>query len=191
MDWNEHASYWNNDINTKTYTRKVIETLNKKVDLKDLRILDFGCGTGLLTEHLAKEAKQIVAIDFAEKMIEVLEAKKLKNVTAICAELDGSLIEKHHRLHQKFDLILAVSVCAFLPNYQEVLSHIKCLLKPSGLFIQLDWLQNKAVSDFGFSEEMIRNHFQAVDLKVESIHIPFYFQEYEEKMDVIMAVGKL
>lgn len=35
MDWNEHSSYWDNDINTKTYTGKVIETLQKKIDLKD------------------------------------------------------------------------------------------------------------------------------------------------------------
>lgn len=191
IDWNEHASYWNEFNDAKIYTGKVVETLKGILDLKDLNVIDFGCGTGLLTDHMMKEARHIVAIDSADKMIEVLESKNYENVTAIHGELSESLIENQEVLQQKFDAIIAVSVCAFVPNYEEVLSHVKSLLKPTGLFIQLDWKQNKPVSDFGFTEEMIRKSYENIGLKVDSVSIPFFFQEFEEKMDVIMGIGKL
>lgn len=43
--------------------------------MENLTVLDFGCGTELLTDYLSKEASQIVAVDSGEKMIAVLNGK--------------------------------------------------------------------------------------------------------------------
>lgn len=42
---------------------------------KDVKILDIGIGTGLLTEELYKKGAQIHGIDFSKKMLEIAEKK--------------------------------------------------------------------------------------------------------------------
>lgn len=191
IDWNEHAEYWDEFKDAKLYTEKAFKAIQSKTGIEGKTILDFGCGTGLMIDKTTSAAKQIVALDPAEKMIEVLNTKNYKNVKTIVAELSDHTINHNPDLQCKFDLILAVSVCAFLPNYQEVLSLIKSLLKPDGIFIQLDWLKAEKDEEFGLNETFIQKNFNAVGLKVDALEIPFYFKEHEEKMDVLMAVGKL
>lgn len=191
IDWNEHAKYWDEFDDGKLYTKHTFSLLSDRIDIKDLNILDFGCGTGLLIDYLTKEAKAIVAIDTAEKMIEVLNNKNYNNVSTLNVELSQKTINSNPVLNQQFDLIVSSSVCAFLLNYQEVLALIKSLLKPNGIFVQWDWLRTEKDPGFGFSEEMIRDNYKAVGLQTESVSIPFHLMENNEKMEVIMAIGTL
>ena len=165
--------------------------LSKRIDLNNLTILDFGSGTGSLTERMSTKAKHIVAIDPSEKMIEVLKNKKLENVTTVTGKLSRETISKHPKLQGKFDLVVASSVCAFLPNYEETLSIIRSLLSPNGIFIQWDWLRTEKDPGFGFTEDMIREHYSSVGLNIDSISIPFHLMENGEKMDILMSVSKL
>ena len=190
INWNEHAEYWDDFKDARLYTEHTYSLLKERINLKNLNILDFGCGTGILTEYMAREAKEIVALDSSEKMIEVLVAKNLKNVKSIASELSKESIQKYPVLNKKFDLIVASSVCAFVPNLTEVLSIIKSLLKPGGIFVQWDWLKTEQEADFGFTEDMIRKYYAEAGLTVDQMEIPFHFIENEEKMEVIMAVGK-
>jgi SAM-dependent methyltransferase len=122
---------------------------------------------------------------------QLLSNKKLNNVKTVVGELSKEAIEKHPILKDKFDLIVASSVCAFLPNYEEVLSIIKSLLKPKGIFVQWDWLRTEKDPNFGFTEGMIREHYSSVGLKIDSISVPFHIMENDEQMEVLMSVGKL
>ncbi|WP_348518412.1 class I SAM-dependent methyltransferase [Campylobacter sp. CCS1377] len=69
-----------NDIQKQSF--KEISNLN--IDFKDKNIIDIGCGTGVWTLHLAKSAKEIIALDNANAMLEILkeDAKNLalKNI---------------------------------------------------------------------------------------------------------------
>ena len=191
IDWDEHAEYWDTFPDGKLYTKNTFGLLSKCIDLSSLTILDFGSGTGLLTEKMSAKAKQIVAVDTSEKMIEVLSNKKLKNVVTIVGELSREAINANPIMKDKFDLIVASSVCAFLPNYEEVLTIIKSLLKPKGIFVQWDWLRTEKDPDFGFTEDMIREHYSFAGLEIDSISVPFHLMENGEKMEVLMSVGKL
>lgn len=190
IDWNEHAEYWDDFDEVRSYTKQIFQLLSDRIKLDNLRILDFGCGTGLLTDFMTDKARQIVAVDSSEKMIEVLDRKKYKNVITINDVLSGKTIENNTILGNKFDLVVAASVCAFLPNYLEVLTTIKSLLIPDGNFVQWDWLRSEKDPEFGFTEEMIRDNYNAAGLKVESVDIPFHMMENDEKMEVLMAIGK-
>lgn len=177
IDWNEHAGYWDNFDEAQYYTMQIFELLTRRINQTNLDILDFGCGTGLLIDHLTPKANTIVAVDSSEKMIEVLKWKNYKNVIAINDELSAETIENNPALGNKFDLVVASSVCAFLPNYEEVLLIIKSLLKANGIFLQWDWLRTGKNPDFGFTEEMMRKYYEAAGLKIESINIPFHLTE--------------
>ena len=81
--------------------------------------VDFGCGTGLLTERMSPHASSIVALDSSNKMIAILNNKNLPNVTTVAEELSAELINKNASLNNRFDLIVASSVFAFLPDYES------------------------------------------------------------------------
>ncbi len=56
--WDEAATGWDTRADTRLYAERAFESWNRKIAplvsyLTESRVLDFGCGTGLLTEKLA------------------------------------------------------------------------------------------------------------------------------------------
>ena len=81
-EWDEYATGWDINEDVREYANKAFDTFEQNVapalsTPSKSRVLDFGCGTGLLAEKLAGRCGEIVAIDSSPKMIEVLE-KKIK-----------------------------------------------------------------------------------------------------------------
>ncbi|MEM7345174.1 MAG: class I SAM-dependent methyltransferase, partial [Chloroflexota bacterium] len=124
------------------------------------------------------------------KMIAALNNKQLRNVDTLAVALSEEAIEINELLHTKFDLIVASSVCAFLPDYEGTLKLMKRLLKPDGLFIQWDWQQTEADPEFGFTKAMIEAGFLNAGLSVVSITNPFSLESEKGVMQVLMGVAK-
>ena len=188
--WDQYAEGWDTNADVIVYSEKAYKTLVEIVSLAGLNILDFGCGTGLLTARMAPTANRIVALDSSPKMISVLQNKQLPNVDTLSVELSAETIKTNDLLHSKFDLIVASSVCAFLPDYGSTLQLLKTLLKPNGLFIQWDWLKTDDDSDFGFTEEIIESALTRADLKALSITIAFSLKSNKGAMQVLMGVAQ-
>jgi len=108
--WDECAENWEQDATAAMFTAKVFEQLQVLVSIEGLKVLDFGCGTGALTQKLSPLAKEIVALDSSEKMIEQLDAKELSNVEAVVDELTRGLVAYHPAFRGQFDIIVASSV---------------------------------------------------------------------------------
>ena len=188
-DWDEYAQTWNDNPDVITYSEKAFQSLRSTLDIQGLRILDFGCGTGLLTEKLALTARSVVALDTSEQMLMVLQAKRLPRVTCISAELSGQSIAAEPELTNQFDLIVASSVCSFLPDYLNTLSLCKRLLLPEGHFIQWDWLA-ATPDEFGMHPDKIAQTFQQVGLHERSITTAFHMTSHKGQMPVVMGVGQ-
>ena len=107
-----------------------------------------------------------------------------------CLVLDREFSTSLQSIKSQFDLIVASSVCAFLPDYEGTLQLLKTLLKPNSLFIQWDWLKTEGDSDFGFTEEIIASAFLKADLEVLSITKAFSLESNEGEMQVLMGVAK-
>lgn len=129
-EWDEYAGGWDTNRSTTVYANCAFAELLKITELAALSVFDFGCGTGLLSERMSPEISHIVALDSSAKMIERLKQKALPNVFPIAEFLTGDLIRRNSLMHQKFDLITASSVCAFLPDYKADLSLLRSILKP-------------------------------------------------------------
>ena len=71
---------------------------------------------GLLVDHITHKTKQIVATDISGQMINAFDNKRYQNVITINDELTPTMILQNPVLQDKFDLILAISVSAFLPT---------------------------------------------------------------------------
>ncbi len=69
------------------------EEIRPLVDLCDIRktdkVLDLGCGTGIITALLAERASEVVALDIADNMIDIAKAKYANsnlNVRFVCGD---------------------------------------------------------------------------------------------------------
>ncbi|KAL4946422.1 hypothetical protein BDV06DRAFT_121976 [Aspergillus oleicola] len=180
--FNTEAAYWDSNPSVQEATRLAFNILKPKIDSLSehkkethpnsagLGVLEVGCGTGLLTLRVAPLVHEIVALDPAEGMIEVLKGKfdtrtchtkpepaKL-NIIPICTLLtdpedlvlplsdpfDPSSPRK------KYDLILSHLVMHHVPDLKSFLSTLLSCLVPGG---------RVALTDFeDFGSEAIKFH---------------------------------
>jgi 2-polyprenyl-3-methyl-5-hydroxy-6-metoxy-1,4-benzoquinol methylase len=189
-NWDEYAEGWNENPDVIAYSKQAYESLLNVKDITDLSVLDFGCGTGLLTEKIATDAESVVAIDPSKKMTQVLLNKNIKNVSVINAEVSAPFIADHPNLKASFDVIVASSVCAFLPNFSETLNHLIALLKPGGIFVQWDWAPSKSEPDFGFSPTVLKKLYNKANLLVLKAENVFSMSDEPGQMQVVMGIGK-
>jgi 2-polyprenyl-3-methyl-5-hydroxy-6-metoxy-1,4-benzoquinol methylase len=192
-EWDDFASGWDSNDDARIYAQRAFASWTKKVaplifNLPGSRVLDFGCGTGLLSEKLATVCHQIVAVDTSTAMIEVLRGKirdsEISNVTTLSTAVSAATIGESAELHNKFDMIVASSVCSFLPDYETTLGDLSSLLKPGGYFIQWDWLADMSVT-------RIQNAFDASGLVGHNIDEGFVMNSDKKSMPVVMGIGRL
>ena len=105
-------------------------TIDKK-PLKGLKILDIGCGGGLLCEPMARLGAEVLGIDVVEKNIKVasLHAKKMK------LDIDYRHISAEDLLRKKpkFDVILNMEVIEHVESPAFFIEICSNLLKTKGL----------------------------------------------------------
>jgi predicted TPR repeat methyltransferase len=188
--WDDYADDWDSNSDVIEYSKLAFNSLVKRLELSDKEVLDFGCGTGLLSEQIAKTASKVLAIDSSSKMIEVLENKNISNIQTLTCELSKETIKNNSQFDTKFDLIVASSVCAFLPDLETTLNDLKSLLKEDGLFIQWDWKTTTSAPDFGFDEEKLKTIYKNVGFEIRELNTEFSMNSEKGSMDVIMAIGQ-
>lgn len=188
--WDDYAEEWDKNEDAILYSRKAFNELAKVVDIANSTVLDFGCGTGLLSELLAPRVKEIVALDTSREMISILDSKNLPNVKTISEPLSGTSIAQYQLSKGKFDLVVASSVFGFIPEYQNILMLMKRLLAPGGMIIQWDWLSPSQDADFGLTESQIEQAYHSASLELVSFSNPFSLTSSKGTMEVLMAVAK-
>jgi 2-polyprenyl-6-hydroxyphenyl methylase/3-demethylubiquinone-9 3-methyltransferase len=98
-----------------------------------LRLLDIGCGGGLLSEPMARLGAEVVGADAAERNIPVAR---------IHAEQSGLAIDYRHttaealaEAGERFDVVLNMEVVEHVADPQAYLNACAALLKPGGLMV--------------------------------------------------------
>ncbi|MBU3006171.1 class I SAM-dependent DNA methyltransferase [Paraglaciecola arctica] len=189
-EWDEYAPSWDQDASVQEYANKAFAELTKVITLDDLSVLDFGCGTGNLALLLSPKVKNILALDASPEMIKRVANKNLDNVSSVAGFLTQELINRHPQFPNKFDLIVASSVCGFLPDYESTLGLLKTVLKRGGVFVQWDWLAKDDSSETGLSENRVTEALKSngfIDIELEK---PFAMTSSKGTMTVLMAVAK-
>jgi 2-polyprenyl-6-hydroxyphenyl methylase/3-demethylubiquinone-9 3-methyltransferase len=103
----------------------------ERAPLRGARVLDVGCGGGLLSEAMAREGADVTAIDLAPDLLKIARLHGLESgvrvdyrqqsVEALAAEVPGS-----------FDAITCMEMLEHVPNPASVLQACAVLLKPGG-----------------------------------------------------------
>ena len=101
-------------------------------DIKKLRILDVGCGGGIICEPLARLGAKVTGIDFAPNNISAAKIHSKKNKLKI--NYIHKDVEKS-KLDGKFDLILMFEVLEHLDDWKKTIKKIKKNLNKNGIII--------------------------------------------------------
>ena len=101
-------------------------------DLKDVKILDIGCGFGDFSRYAIKQgAASVLGIDPSYNMIQ--EAKKLTHESSIIFQQLG--IENFESKPDTFDLVVSSLAFHYVEDFQDIASKISSWLKPGGYLV--------------------------------------------------------
>jgi 2-polyprenyl-6-hydroxyphenyl methylase / 3-demethylubiquinone-9 3-methyltransferase len=99
------------------------------------RVLDVGCGGGLLAEALARAGAQVTAIDMAPGMIEVARLHALESRLDIDYRI-SSAEELAGASPQAFDIVACMEMLEHVPDPAAMTATLARLLRPGGaLFV--------------------------------------------------------
>jgi len=99
---------------------------NKKLPLKNLKILDIGCGGGLISEPMSRLGANVTGIDASDKNIQVAKLHAKKNNLSINYL---NTRPENLKLQNEFDIILNLEVVEHVENLDLYLSSCFGLLK--------------------------------------------------------------
>tara|TARA_B100001939_G_scaffold291061_1_gene262755 strand:- start:808 stop:1539 length:732 start_codon:yes stop_codon:yes gene_type:complete len=122
-----------NPIRISYIKNNIIKSLklnNNEKPLKKVKILDIGCGGGLLTEPMKKLGADVVGIDASEKNIKIAKLHSKKNnlnIKYLCVSPENFITK------DKFDVILNMEIVEHVEDIDFFLKSSSKLLKKGGI----------------------------------------------------------
>ncbi len=105
--------------------------IDSKVNLAGLKVLDIGCGGGILSEAMAHRGALVTGIDMGEAPLSVAKLHLLESGLDI--EYQQSSAEAYAQQHAAtFDVITCLEMLEHVPDPASVLKACHSLLKPGG-----------------------------------------------------------
>jgi 2-polyprenyl-6-hydroxyphenyl methylase/3-demethylubiquinone-9 3-methyltransferase len=104
-----------------------------RAPFEGLRLLDIGCGGGLLSEPMARMGFQVLGADASEKNIGTCTVHAAEQNLAI--DYRVSAAETLHAAGERFDVILNMEVVEHVADVDLFLTACARMLKPGGLMI--------------------------------------------------------
>ena len=175
MFWNKISPVY--DLFENVYNRKVYKGTGIKVaefiDETD-SVLECACGTGAITEEIAKKAQMVLATDFAEGMLKRASKKCRKYANASFRQEDITDIKCED---ESFDKAVAGNVIHLLPEPEKALNELLRVVRPGGKVIIPTYI-NMARDSSGFAVKFIEK--LGAEFK-RQFDIDSYKEFFEEK----------
>lgn len=187
-------SYEENAYAQKSIVKRLVELVTGYPRLPRERILEIGCGTGLLTEQIRQmwPDAELMINDLVEEMCAKTAARC--QLPADCC-LAGDI--ERTELPGSFDLILSASTFQWLATPEETFARLARHLRPGGWLIfssfgEENFKELKAVTGSGLTyhslkemEQMLAPHFDRIYME-ESRQI----LQFDDPVDILRHVKK-
>ena len=166
-DFNQEAANWDKVPGRVKVAQDIAKSMIQEITLmQDMDVLDFGCGTGLLTFVLQPFVRSITGVDSSQGMLDVFKTKikeqNLNNVKAEYIDLDKGDI-----LTGSYHLIVSSMTLHHIKNITPLLKQFYSILLPSGQLAIADLdlddgkfhSNNDGVFHFGFDRKELNRMF--------------------------------
>lgn len=200
-DFDKLAASWDSDPLRNRLAEGVAEAIIREMaPREDDDVLDFGCGTGLVTLKLQPLVRTITGIDTSQAMLDVLEQKvkelELDNVQ--CKFVD---LEKGEPIEGEFSLIISSMTLHHVPEALPLLKQFHGLLVPGGRLGIADLdaedgsfhPDNTGIFHHGFERARVLEYFEQVGFHdVRAVTATQVLREGEagkREYSVFLAVG--
>ena len=105
-----------------------LQFVERFVVLSGLRVLDVGCGGGILSEALAERGASVLGIDLAESALQAAEAHRAGQAVEYWLESSRETAARG----EVFDVVTCMEMLEHVAGPAAVLRDIHALLKPGG-----------------------------------------------------------
>jgi tRNA (cmo5U34)-methyltransferase len=172
--FDQAAATWDDNPRRAEMTRRNADAIADAVDLHpDMRVLEFGCGTGALSILLAPRVGAIDAADTSEGMVAQLQ-QKLRAHPDLAGQirprlLTGTLTEY---LRDEWDLVCSAMVLHHVPDATAAVRHLANCLAPGGAIALIDLVTedgsfhgDQEVPHHGFNPAELMRLLEDADLR--------------------------
>ena len=113
--------------------------INERANLEGIKVLDVGCGGGILAEALSKLGAQVTGIDASEQTIGV--AQNHSNAVGSNVSYYQTTIEEFiaNKPEEQFDVITCLEMLEHVPSPGEIIKTCSTILKDDGHHLSI-WL---------------------------------------------------
>jgi 2-polyprenyl-6-hydroxyphenyl methylase/3-demethylubiquinone-9 3-methyltransferase len=108
-----------------------LEWINALVPLAGKRVLDVGCGGGILAEAIAKKGANVKGIDLSEKALKVAELHSLESGVQVNYELIAAEALAAREAGQ-YDVVTCMEMLEHVPDPSAIVQACATLVKPGG-----------------------------------------------------------
>ncbi len=109
-----------------------LEFIQRYADLQGKRVVDVGCGGGILTEGLAKAGADALGIDLSEELIDIADLHGLESaINAHYRKISAESLAAEEP--QSFDHVTCMEMLEHVPDPASIIRACAALVKPGGM----------------------------------------------------------
>ena len=108
-----------------------LEWINARAPLAGKKVIDIGCGGGILTESMAKKGADTTGIDLSDKALKVADLHSLESGAKVRYELI-SAEDMAAREAGQYDIVTCMEMLEHVPDPAAIVKAAAALVKPGG-----------------------------------------------------------
>jgi 2-polyprenyl-3-methyl-5-hydroxy-6-metoxy-1,4-benzoquinol methylase len=198
--FDEFATKWDTKPQRVKTALAIADNITKNIkDLENIRVLDYGCGTGLLAfgvyENLKDKFHSLVGMDSSHQMLKVFEQKAkdigYENFSTIYHDANQDT-----KIEDKFDLIISSMTMHHIKDYKSFIKECADSLNSGGYLAIGDISKedgtfhsdNTGVEHFGFEIDEIKKEFSKYfkNIQIETVETITKHKEFH----IFCAIGE-
>lgn len=158
--FDKNAATWDMSDMRVAIAQNIYDAINKEIHLsKEMDVIDFGAGTGLLSRNIALHVRTLLGIDTSTGMLAKLDELGIENISTLHVDICEYTTDK------KYDGIVSSMTMHHVPDLDLLFTKMADLLKTNGFIAIADLMSedgtfhsdNDGVHHFGFDENDLIN----------------------------------
>ena len=131
--FDDRAKDWDADPTKVERAYAIADAIIASVPLRsDMRMLEYGCGTGLLGFRLRPHIGDLTLADVSDGMLDVVREKLVAKPDAHVRPIKLDLVVSEQLVDRRFDIVCTAMTLHHIPDTDAILTRFAAVLEPSG-----------------------------------------------------------